>query len=71
MITNGIRVGGVKYQFLREDEGKCVYGKSKGQGAIAAQKTKTGNINIYFHNKTAVCVSVYPGLIIKISKSHK
>jgi len=37
--TNGIRVGGVKYQFLRKDE-NAYYGKKKDQGCITLQKTK-------------------------------
>lgn len=38
--ANGIIAGGVKYQFLRYDEG-AVMGKKKGEGAITIQKSKT------------------------------
>jgi profilin len=44
MQANGIRVGGNKYQFLREDDGKVVYGRCKGNGGIAMQKSKTAII---------------------------
>lgn len=38
--ANGIHADGVKYQFLRMDEG-IVYGKKKDCGSITMQKTKT------------------------------
>jgi len=40
--ANGIRIGGVKYQFLREDKDECfALGKLKEHGAITIQKTET------------------------------
>jgi len=40
--TSGVKIAGVKYQFLRgEDDGKIVYAKKKGEGAITMQSTKT------------------------------
>ncbi len=36
----GIRAGGVRYQFLRGEDG-MVLGKKKGEGAITAQKSRT------------------------------
>ena len=41
--ANGIVIGGVKYQFLREDEG-VVLGKKKENGAVTLQKTNTAII---------------------------
>eukprot|EP00918_Siedleckia_nematoides_P083624 GHVU01183311.1.p1 GENE.GHVU01183311.1~~GHVU01183311.1.p1 ORF type:complete len:141 (+),score=3.07 GHVU01183311.1:69-491(+) len=41
MQANGIRISGVKYQFLREEEGRIVYGRCKGSGGIAIQKSKS------------------------------
>jgi len=40
---NGIKCGGVKYQFLRRDE-NTYYGKRKDMGCITLQKTKTAFI---------------------------
>ena len=40
-MSNGIRAEGEKYQFLREEDGKVVYGKKKGQGSITLQASKT------------------------------
>lgn len=37
----GIRLEGVKYQFLREEDGKLVLAKKKGEGAISMQASKT------------------------------
>eukprot|EP00112_Aurelia_sp_Birch-Aquarium-sp1_P007464 Seg1814.6 transcript_id=Seg1814.6/GoldUCD/mRNA.D3Y31 product=Profilin protein_id=Seg1814.6/GoldUCD/D3Y31 len=43
--ATGIRVGGVKYQFLRHDaDSNIAYGKKKGEGAITVQATKLGYI---------------------------
>ena len=39
--SSGIKAAGQKYNFLREDDGKIVYGKYKGQGAITLQASKT------------------------------
>jgi len=40
--TSGVKIAGVKYQFLREqDDGKIVMAKKKGEGAITMQSTKT------------------------------
>jgi len=36
--TNGITIGGLKYQFLRYNE-KAVYGKKTGSGGISLQST--------------------------------
>ena len=37
-----MKIAGVKYQFLREqDDGKIVMAKKKGEGAITMQSTKT------------------------------
>jgi len=35
--ASGIRVEGVKYQYLREEDGKIVLGKKKDEGAITCQ----------------------------------
>ncbi len=40
-MTSGVRVGGEKYQFLREEDKKTVYAKKKGSGAITLQASKT------------------------------
>ena len=40
-MTSGIKAEGTKYQFLREEEKKVVYGKKKGFGAITIQASKT------------------------------
>lgn len=40
-MTSGIRAAGVKYQFLREEDSKIVYGKKKESGAITLQASKT------------------------------
>jgi profilin len=40
-MTQGLHIGGVKYQFLRGDEGKMVLAKKKDHGAITAQSSKT------------------------------
>lgn len=42
MQANGIGINRVKYQFLRAEEGRIVYGRCKGSGGIAIQKSKTG-----------------------------
>ena len=39
--ASGIFAGGVKYQFLREEDGKVVFGKKKDHGAITMQASKT------------------------------
>lgn len=39
--SSGVVVEGVKYQFLREEEGKIVLAKKKDQGAITLQASKT------------------------------
>lgn len=40
-MAGGILVEGVKYQFLREEDQKIVFGKKKGSGAITLQASKT------------------------------
>ena len=40
--ASGVHCEAVKYQFLREEEGKVVYAKKKGVGAITIQASKTG-----------------------------
>lgn len=40
-MTNGLRAEDTKYQFLREEEGKIVYVKKKGNGALTLQASKT------------------------------
>ena len=40
-MTSGVRCAGEKYQFLREEDGKVVYGKKKGMGALTMQASKT------------------------------
>ncbi len=39
--SSGVLAEGVKYQFLREEDGKLVLAKKKGNGALTAQKSKT------------------------------
>lgn len=41
LMSSGIHLVGVKYQFLREEDGKLVLGKKKGNGAISMQCSKT------------------------------
>ena len=40
-MTSGVKVGGMKYQFLREEDGKTVYAKKKEHGALTMQASKT------------------------------
>ncbi len=40
-MSGGVFAGGQKYNFLREEEGKVVYAKKKGQGAMTLQASKT------------------------------
>ena len=40
-MSSGIRCEGEKYQFLREEDGKTVYAKKKGLGAVTLQASKT------------------------------
>ena len=40
-MTSGVRAEEVKYQFLREEDKKVVYGKKKDYGAITMQAAKT------------------------------
>lgn len=40
-MANGIVAEGVKYQFLREEDGQLVLGKKKDYGAITLQASKT------------------------------
>nr|Q9U0E6.1 RecName: Full=Profilin [Suberites domuncula]CAB65408.1 profilin [Suberites domuncula] len=40
-MSGGVRAEGEKYQFLREEEGKTVLAKKKGNGAITLQASKT------------------------------
>lgn len=40
-MASGIHAEGQKYQFLREEDSKVVYGKKKGLGAITLQASKT------------------------------
>jgi len=40
-MGNGVVVGGIKYQFLREEDGKLVLAKRKGSGALTLQSSKT------------------------------
>lgn len=42
--SNGVHCEGVKYQFLREEEGKLVLAKKKDHGAITMQASKTAVI---------------------------
>lgn len=39
--AGGLYAEGVKYQFLREEDGKLVLAKKKDHGAISAQSSKT------------------------------
>ena len=43
-MTNGVRVAGTKYQFLREVDKTIVMAKKKGEGSITAQASKTAII---------------------------
>ena len=40
-MTSGVRIEGLKYQFLRVEDDKIVYAKKKGEGAITLQASKT------------------------------
>jgi len=40
-MSGGIHAEGVKYQFLREEDGKLVLGKKKECGAVTLQSSKT------------------------------
>ncbi|XP_038058890.1 profilin-like [Patiria miniata] len=40
-MTDGITAEGTKYNFLREEDGKKVYAKIRGQGALSLQVSKT------------------------------
>ena len=40
-MTSGIRAGGTKYQFLREEDKKIAMGKKKDFGSITLQSSKT------------------------------
>ncbi|XP_076086834.1 profilin-like [Mytilus galloprovincialis] len=40
-MTNGVFAEGLKYQFLREADGKIVYAKLKANGALTLQASKT------------------------------
>ena len=40
-MTSGCHAEGVKYQFLREEDGKLVLAKKKGSGALTLQASKT------------------------------
>ncbi|XP_022097514.1 profilin-like [Acanthaster planci] len=40
-MAGGVRAEGVKFQFLREEDKKCVYAKKKGDGALSIQSSKT------------------------------
>lgn len=40
MMSNGVRVGGMKYQFLRVQDDKVVLAKKKDHGAITLNVTK-------------------------------
>jgi len=39
--AGGVHAEGVKYQFLRQEDGKIVFGKKKDHGAITLQSSKT------------------------------
>lgn len=41
LMSSGVHAEGVKYQFLREEDGKLVLAKKKDQGAITCQASKT------------------------------
>ncbi|XP_060081234.1 profilin-like [Ylistrum balloti] len=40
-MSNGIHAEGTKYQFLKEEDGKTVMAKKKGEGALTCQASKT------------------------------
>lgn len=40
-MSNGVRLEGLKYQFLREEDNKLVLAKKKGSGALTLQASKT------------------------------
>ena len=40
-MSGGVHVEGVKYNFLREEDGKLVFAKKKEQGALTLQASKT------------------------------
>ena len=40
-MAGGVHAEATKYQFLREEDGKLVLGKKKGNGAITLQSSKT------------------------------
>lgn len=40
-MASGVRIGGQKYQFLRETDGKAVFAKAKDKGSISIQSSKT------------------------------
>ncbi|XP_038062927.1 profilin [Patiria miniata] len=40
-MAGGVFAEGVKYQFLREEDGKLVLAKKKGNGALSIQSSKT------------------------------
>jgi profilin len=40
-MAGGVKAEGNKYQFLREEDGKVVYAKKKGEGALSIQASKT------------------------------
>lgn len=40
-MASGVHAEGVKYNFLREEDGKLVLAKKKEQGAISMQASKT------------------------------
>ncbi|XP_063952826.1 profilin-like [Lytechinus pictus] len=50
-MSSGVRVGGEKYQFLREEDKKIVFAKKKGSGAVTLQASKTG-YNFMNYKKT-------------------
>lgn len=39
--AGGIHAEGIKYQFLREEDGKIVFGKKKDNGSLTLQSSKT------------------------------
>ena len=40
-MTSGVRIEGLKYQFLRVEDDKIVYAKKRGEGAVTLQASKT------------------------------
>ena len=40
-MASGVHVDGLKYQFLREEDGKVVFAKKKEHGAVTLQASKT------------------------------